>query len=103
MRLTLTIESPTLTMAKNMGVHKKTDLKSVFSLVINDLRLSLAEAVRFELTNGCPLPVFKTGAIDHSATPPRRNCSSILATGARSTGRKKPAARQRVGRQYQSC
>ena len=30
----------------------------------------LAEAVRFELTNGCPLPVFKTGAIDHSATPP---------------------------------
>jgi hypothetical protein len=30
----------------------------------------LAEAVRFELTNGCPLPVFKTGAIDHSATLP---------------------------------
>jgi hypothetical protein len=30
----------------------------------------LAEAVRFELTKGCPLPVFKTGAIDHSATPP---------------------------------
>lgn len=30
----------------------------------------MAEAVRFELTNGCPLPVFKTGAIDHSATPP---------------------------------
>ena len=32
----------------------------------------LAEAVRFELTNGCPLPVFKTGAIDHSATLPYR-------------------------------
>ena len=31
----------------------------------------MAEAVRFELTNGCPLPVFKTGAIDHSATPPK--------------------------------
>ena len=30
----------------------------------------LAEAVRFELTNGFPLPVFKTGAIDHSATLP---------------------------------
>lgn len=30
-----------------------------------------AEAVRFELTNGCPLPVFKTGALDHSATLPR--------------------------------
>ena len=70
MRLTLTIESPTLTMAKNMGVHKKTDLKSVFSLVINDLRLSLAEEVRFELTDPCGSPVFKTGAIDHSATLP---------------------------------
>ena len=32
--------------------------------------IRLAEAVRFELTNGCPLPVFKTGAIDHSATLP---------------------------------
>ena len=35
-----------------------------------DLYGHLAEAVRFELTNGCPLPVFKTGAIDHSATLP---------------------------------
>ncbi len=31
----------------------------------------LAEAVRFELTDGFPSPVFKTGAIDHSATLPR--------------------------------
>ena len=38
----------------------------------------LAEAVRFELTNGCPLPVFKTGAIDHSATPP----TTVFKTGA---------------------
>lgn len=30
----------------------------------------LAEEVGFEPTNGCPLPVFKTGAIDHSATLP---------------------------------
>ena len=36
----------------------------------------LAEAVRFELTNGFPLPVFKTGAIDHSATLPFRVGSS---------------------------
>ena len=36
----------------------------------------LAEAVRFELTNGFPLPVFKTGAIDHSATLPSRVCLS---------------------------
>lgn len=32
----------------------------------------MAEAVRFELTNGFPLPVFKTGAFNHSATPPKR-------------------------------
>ena len=31
---------------------------------------TLAEAVRFELTDGFPSPVFKTGAIDHSATLP---------------------------------
>ena len=30
----------------------------------------MAEEVRFELTDGCPSPVFKTGAIDHSATLP---------------------------------
>lgn len=30
----------------------------------------LAEAVGFEPTNGCPLPVFKTGAFNHSATLP---------------------------------
>jgi hypothetical protein len=33
--------------------------------------VGMAEAVRFELTDGCPSPVFKTGAIDHSATLPR--------------------------------
>ena len=30
----------------------------------------LAEEVRFELTDACASPVFKTGAIDHSATLP---------------------------------
>ena len=30
----------------------------------------LAEEVRFELTDTCVSPVFKTGAIDHSATLP---------------------------------
>src|SRR5699024_514608 len=30
----------------------------------------MAEEVRFELTNGFPLPVFKTGAFSLSATPP---------------------------------
>ena len=31
---------------------------------------NLAEAVRFELTNPCGSPVFKTGAFNHSATLP---------------------------------
>jgi hypothetical protein len=30
----------------------------------------MAEAVGFEPTNGCPLPVFKTGVIDLSTTLP---------------------------------
>ena len=34
---------------------------------------NLAEAVRFELTGPCEPPVFKTGAIDHSATLPLRS------------------------------
>lgn len=32
----------------------------------------MAETVRFELTKGFPLLVFKTSAIDHSATLPTR-------------------------------
>lgn len=31
-----------------------------------------AEAVRFELTVPCETPVFKTGALNHYATPPRQ-------------------------------
>ena len=47
----------------------------------------LAEAVRFELTNGFPLPVFKTGAIDHSATLPVRVWSSRhILTSSRPAG-----------------
>ncbi len=34
------------------------------------MKWEMAEAVRFELTKGCPLLVFKTSAIDHSATLP---------------------------------
>jgi len=40
----------------------------------------LAEAVRFELTDPCGSPVFKTGAIDHSATLPDRRM--IVSSGA---------------------
>jgi hypothetical protein len=35
-----------------------------------DLQIVVAEEVRFELTEGCPSPVFKTGAFNRSATPP---------------------------------
>ncbi len=41
----------------------------------------LAEAVRFELTGPCEPPVFKTGAIDHSATLPNAIASAILVGG----------------------
>ena len=32
--------------------------------------IELAEGVGFEPTRACALPVFKTGAINHSTTPP---------------------------------
>jgi hypothetical protein len=33
--------------------------------------ISYAEGVGFEPTRACALPVFKTGAINHSTTPPK--------------------------------
>ncbi len=42
-------------------------MKAPKSLYLLDI---LAEAVRFELTGPFEPPVFKTGAIDHSATLP---------------------------------
>ena len=38
----------------------------------------LAEAVRFELTGPFEPPVFKTGAIDHSATLPAGGIVTLL-------------------------
>ena len=40
----------------------------------------MAEGVRFELTEACTSPVFKTGALNHSATPPleRNSCIAQL-------------------------
>ena len=58
--------------------------------------LSLAEAVRFELTNGCPLPVFKTGAIDHSATLPATAFGTVHSTASFEPCRM-PCARQEDG------
>ena len=43
-------------------------------MTYKDLNM-LAEAVRFELTDPYESPVFKTGAIDHSATLP---CGQIV-------------------------
>ena len=37
----------------------------------------IAEGERFELSMGCPMLVFKTSALDHSATPP---CTSFCTT-----------------------
>ncbi len=36
-----------------------------------------SEGVRFELTVGCPTLVFKTSALDHSATPPNHRCTTV--------------------------
>ena len=41
----------------------------------------LAEAVRFELTDLFKSPVFKTGAIDHSATLPWGEIVAVSAGG----------------------
>ena len=40
----------------------------------------LAEEVGFEPTNGFPLPVFKTGALSHSAILPRHSVPEMLHT-----------------------
>lgn len=43
----------------------------------NYLIIKEAEGVRFELTRPFGLPVFKTGAINRSATPPDRRAFAI--------------------------
>ena len=57
----------------------------------------MAEAVRFELTDGFPSPVFKTGAIDHSATLP----GVLVAAGdSKSAARFQAACRWNAGRRW---
>src|SRR5471030_208177 len=47
----------------------------------------VAEGVGFEPTNPCGFPVFKTGAIDHSTTPPQRADPRLCRSNAvRATG-----------------
>ena len=49
----------------------------------------VADGVRFELTEGRPSPVFKTGALNHSTTHPRQEVgggSTARASGSRPEG-----------------
>ena len=41
----------------------------------------LAEGVGFEPTRACALPVFKTGAINHSTTPPGARAATFGGIG----------------------
>ena len=50
------------------NVSERSDITVVVTLEIGFG--PLAEAVRFELTDGRPSPVFKTGALNRSATLP---------------------------------
>ena len=54
-------------MSKLGGWMMGLKLKQMYFIV---LKAYLAEEVGFEPTNGCPLPVFKTGAFNRSATLP---------------------------------
>jgi hypothetical protein len=57
-------------------------------------QINLAEEVRFELTKGCPSPVFKTGAFNRSATlPENRNFSGKRAFLANRASESSPADR----------
>ena len=62
--------------ASRSGHFKDEELQTRQNAASDEL---LAEAVRFELTKGFPLPVFKTGAIDHSATLPRARSAALAA------------------------
>ena len=52
----------------NLGGHAM-NLPEI-KIIDNSTHLKTAEGVGFEPTRACALPVFKTGAINHSTTPP---------------------------------
>ncbi len=56
------------------GGHKKAErsVVDVFGNFETKYVCQLAEGVRFELTVSLPTSVFKTGALNHSATPPMK-------------------------------
>jgi uncharacterized protein (DUF1684 family) len=53
----------------SLGWISTDDLRNAMQR-LPDVTMILAEGVRFELTRPFGLPVFKTGAINRSATPP---------------------------------
>src|SRR6266513_4305938 len=64
---------------KHVGAHWRTVANFGGVVMLNCYAISLgaaparkAEGVRFELTRPFGLPVFKTGAINRSATPPEK-------------------------------
>ena len=53
------------------GCEKREEfVKSLENQTVEDVQNNLAERQGFEPWSPCGLPVFKTGAIDHSATSP---------------------------------
>ena len=55
----------------NKKINEPANVENPKSYIIRIVyQISIAERVRFELTMPCGMPVFETGALDHSATPP---------------------------------
>jgi hypothetical protein len=48
---------------------------------VTNKKIQLAEGVRFELTVSLPTPVFKTSALNRSATPPLKLQNLLVAEG----------------------
>src|SRR5215471_3916444 len=67
------------------------------------LRMSqMAEGVRFELTREqSPLPVFKTGALNHSATLPAFNFSHLVIPTCQRNSKLPPDCHPKVSALYQ--
>ena len=60
-------------MRSDFGNSLRAARRSFFSAKNPQSAVELAEGVRFELTRPFGLPVFKTGAINRSATPPEKS------------------------------
>lgn len=70
-----------LSQMRGEGIRTVNSASSLYALAYIRYFLSRAEAVRFELTMGCPMPPFQGGALDRYATPPMRRKYNIKAEG----------------------